>query len=207
MTPELLYTIFRYKHGAYISRPRKLPKDITKHINEKMNSVQSDNLKTAAIFFDSKWINIDPNEYINCGFDVLGKKFSFHNFFDPRIMRLYIMRDKNKKRELETSKQDLINSAKFILEYIKENNISFLTYINKKIGHRRIIIEHYISNKICPLFFCFLLYNNKIELTEEENAILPYISVQYRNATVLIKKIDDFLMKIEDKLYGFNPIR
>ena len=185
--------LFYKTHEAYFGTPHGF---LTK-INENDECV-----KRILLFFASKWQNVDPEIYIRCGFDLFRKEFCFDRFFDDRIMRKYIQHDKSKKRELFDSKQSLIDSAKYVLSYMKEHKISFNEYLVSTIGMRKLIIEHYLKNNLSPLFFCYFIYLKQIKLNDEDAMFLPYINIQYKRCMPLIKKNEDFLMKIEDKLYG-----
>ena len=80
-------------------------------------------------------------------------------------------------------------------------------YLKLKDVKQKVIIKHYLDNNISVLFFCYFLYLKKFRLLDEDKMFLPYISTHYRKSIPLIKRMEDFFIKIEEKLYGFNPTR
>ena len=63
-------------------------------------------------------------------------------------MLLYIQKDKNRKREIDITKKGLINSAKFVKEWMRVNNKNFNEYIHHRDGKSIIAVDHYLKNKI-----------------------------------------------------------
>lgn len=155
-------------------------------------------------WFATKWSNIDPYLYFMCGFDLFEKRFSYVKFFHKKILMLYIQRDKIHKRETKIEKEKLIKSAKFVKQYMRDNDIkSILEYVNKGDGNRKIVINHYLKNFIDPAFFVFLMRKG-LTLTDEDRGYLPYISINYRVLNLKLNDHQSFLNKIEQNL---NPNR
>jgi len=196
---EKIYIAFRKSQAEYNNRGYRLPKDFEKHFNTKM----SENNKKALIkitgWFLTKWQNIDPNLYFQCGFQLYEKNFSYMKFFKDKIILLYKTRDKNKKREIKITKKGLADSAIFVKKWMNKNNASLLEYINTREGNQRIAVDHYTKNKIDASFFVFLMRKGMI-LTDNERSVIPYIQKNYRKITFGLNDIEGFIKKLEEKL-------
>ena len=102
-----IYRQFRRAQAHKNNRGYRMPKDFDKHFSTKMSEKNREALTLATKFFNTKWHNIDPYRFFECGFELF-KTFSYTQFFDPRVINLYVTRDKNHKRELKVSKQEMI---------------------------------------------------------------------------------------------------
>ena len=98
-----IYTEYRRAQALEYNRGYRIPKNFQKHLNFKMSSKNREALELATKYFNTKWKNIDPAKFFEAGFGVL-KSFTYVQFFDPRVMRLYIQRDKNQRDRLPIHK-------------------------------------------------------------------------------------------------------
>jgi len=200
MSPENIYYFFRKAQSENKGRGFRMPKDFESHLEKKFSKKNREALLMATGCFSTKWENVDPYRYFQCGFELL-KTFSYINFFDPRVMRLYIQKDKNIKRESSNYKQEITKSITFVKKYMKKHNIiMFSDYLRLTDGERRVITKHYIANKISKFFIVWLMVLGKLSLSDGHIAFMPYISDQYREIRVKLDEIGPFLRKIKGRL-------
>jgi len=200
MKDEDIYYFFRKAQSESKGRGFRLPKDFESHLQNRFTVKNRESLIMVTGFFNTKWENVDPFRYFQCGFELL-KTFSYINFFDPRVMRLYIQKDKNIKRELSNCKREITNSVVFVKKYMKNNNIiTFNDYTQITNGNRSIIVKHYTQNKVSKFFVVWMIVLGKISLSDNDVAWIPYISDQYREIRVKLDEIGPFLRKIQRKL-------
>jgi hypothetical protein len=113
----------------------------------------------------------------------LYKSFSYHNFLDDKIIKLYIQRDKIKKHENIKNKEDIINSFKYIKNNFNKYNITKLRdYCNIKENYEYLIVKDYIVNNIniIVLLYCVL----KKYLTLDDQKIKIENIIKYKNQTL-----------------------
>lgn len=200
MNTEELYIKFRKAQAAYNGRPYRLPKDIEAHIQTKMNKQSREALEQAVAYFLTKWQNINVDKFLECGFEVFGRGFTYIKFFDRKVIELYIRRDKNEKREMEISKKRLIESAKNIKKYLQENDLTLKHYCRKRNQHQLIVVEHYHKGIVDKLLFVYLHMIKYILLEDNDKAEIPYIIEQYREIRRVANDLDGFLTQIQNLL-------
>ena len=187
--PIDIYRFFRMAQAQSKNRPWRMPKDFDNHIAKKMSSSNREALTLVTSYFNTKWSNVDSLDFFLCGFEIL-KTFSYKNFFDKRVMNLYIIKDKNRKREMEINKSSIKNSLTFIKEYIEKNNIkSIKQYGLIKNGNICLATDHYIKNKIDKYFFVKLIDSGVVSLTDDDRSLIPYIVEQYREILSVLNNI------------------
>ncbi len=196
---EEIYRSFRRVQSSTMGRGYRMPKDFSVWL-KKMNEHNRSELYKITARFKTKWHLIDPERYFLCGFELLSS-FSYKHFFDPRIIRLYINKDKNIKRQGEALKKNFIESVKFTKQYMKENQIqTFNVYCNSTYTNMHLPVIHYLSNKIDGFFLTWLLYSRMFQLSDDEQMMVPYIMEKYRENIVKLLNINDFLKKLKEKL-------
>ena len=122
-------------------------------------------------------------------------------FFDVRVLRLYIEKDKNIKREMSIHKNTIVDSIKFIKKYMSKNNIfMFRDYLEKRNGKQRVIVDHYMKNNVDKFALVWLIKNGKIILTDDDRAYMPYIVQQYREICNEIEGISGFIRKAVERI-------
>lgn len=201
MDAENVYYFFRKAQAESKGRGFRLPKDFETHLKNRFTDKNREALLLVTDFFNTKWENVDPLRYFQCGFELL-KTFSYTKFFDPRVMRLYIQKDKNIKREMSNCKKEITESVVFVKKYMKRNNIiMFSDYIMKSSkDNRKIVIKHYLDNKVSKFFIVWMMKRGKLSISDNDRAFMPYISDQYREIRVKLDEIGPFLRKVERKL-------
>jgi hypothetical protein len=192
-----LYLTFRKAQAFHKNRGYRMPKDFEAHF-EKMDERHQKSLIKASQWFATKWSNIDPYTYFLCGFD-LYKHFSYPMFFKKNIIMLYIEKDKNEKRKVETTKIGIAKSALFVKKWMIENNKTFYQYMRERNGNQRVAIDHYLKNKIDAAFMVFMIRKGMI-LNDQDRSYIPYIQERYRKINFNLNDIEDFLIKMEEKL-------
>lgn len=196
---EIIYHAFRKSQSDFFNRGYRMPKDFEGHFNDKFSENNKKILIKITGWFLTKWHNIDPYLYFKCGFELYDKRFTYAKFFDDKILLLYITRDKNKKREVRITKQQLIDSAVFVKKWMNKYNLSLNEYIHLREGNLLLAVDHYLKNKIDASFFVFLIQKGMI-LTDEDRSLIPYIHSNFRKIRFGLNDIKDFVIKLEDKL-------
>jgi hypothetical protein len=177
-----------------------MPKNFDVHLEKKFSKKNREALMLVTQYFNTKWRNINPYRYFQCGFSLF-KTFSYVKFFDPRVMRLYVQKDKNLKREMKINKKNIIESVKFIKKYMKDNNILLLRdYLQISNGNRKIVIDHYIHGHIDKFLIVWFIKSGKLILTDDDRASMTYIVHQYREIGEKIIEINGFMRKVSQKL-------
>ena len=114
---------------------------------------------------------------------ILQKTFSYNKFFDPKVLKHYINRDKIKKRDETNTEEDLKNSLKHIRSLLPDSqDYSDLLYKYSKMQVNNITlpVQDYLNNKIGKYFLTHLIKSGYVKLTQEENILCPLITENYR---------------------------
>ena len=178
------YRIFRKSQSNLLNRPYRLPRDWDNYLENKMPVKHREMLELITGFFNTKWINIDPEKYFDCGFELFQKKFSYNKFFDSRILKLYIEKDKIIKREWEIASEDINKSIDFIKRFMGKtphrNDLSLIKQYCILGDGYRYPIKHFIENKISKYILVWLIMKRYLQLTEEELGLIPIIKENFR---------------------------
>jgi hypothetical protein len=196
ITPEVVYTYYRKAQSIAKNRPYRLPKNFEKHLNEKMSEDNRGLLLLTTKFFNTKWKDVDPYRFFECGFELF-KSFTYNKFKDPRVIKLYIQKDKNIKRKAEFTKETLIESAKFVKQY---SYMPFNIYCMSRENNRLLIINHYLLNKIDHYFLTWLIYDKMVFLSDDDRAAIPYIEENYRKTIEELENVRPFLSRLKERL-------
>jgi hypothetical protein len=187
--PLDIYVAFRRAQSNILNRGFRLPKDFDKHLNSKMSKSNRDALILATGYFNTKWQNVDPALFFDCGFELF-KKFTYIQFFDERVMNLYKAKDKNRKREMEVNKEKLKESSAFVQKFMTDNEMKSLKeYCRRRNGESLIVVEHYLKGHIDKYFFVYLIDKRLILLNEDDKTMIPYIIEQYRECLQKLKEL------------------
>jgi hypothetical protein len=121
-------------------------------------------------------------------------------FLEPKVLKLYIARDKIKKRKTRLLKESMLESALYVKKWMKNNNVYTLQeYVQCTNGNISIAVEHYRKGKLDNGFFVFLLTKGLI-LNNNERNYVPYIIQNYRKIRSNLEKLKEFIRKMEDKI-------
>ena len=205
MTTEELYIAFRREQGNQRGIPYKMPKDIGLYIELKMNKPSQEALKTASLWFSTKWQNIDVTRFMKYGFELFGKSFTYTKFFDPNLMKFYIQKDRNEKLNAKHTKKELLESFTFIFEFMKDRELNsrygvLENYCKLKDGEKFLILEHYIKNKVSSLVFIYLMKKRYIILTDDMKILVPHLVQQQRELVYKIDEYKELFEKVEKQL-------
>ena len=198
---EQIYYYSRKAQAESKNRGFKMPKDFDKHLNNRMSVANRDALNLATKWFNTKWRNIEPYGFFQCGFE-LWKNFTYTKIFDVKVLNLYKAKDKNKKRELGDAKEGLIKSVKFVKTYIRGHatNKSVALYLHSSNSGVSLLIEHYLHNKVDKFFVVWLIRMGMFRMTDEDIAVAPYISEKFREMYFILNDMKDFLAKLKECL-------
>jgi hypothetical protein len=183
---ENIYFWFRKAQGVAKGKPFRLPKDFDKYMVEKMSIKNAECLELVTKLFNTKWHNVTPLEYFACGFELFGENFSYARFFDTRIIRLYIERDKIKKQGKMLNKNNFQMSVDFVAAFMKQRgynkNLSIVRqYCCVEQKGERIPIKHFQENSIDKYFLTWLIYKKYFEVDDTDRLMIPLIVANYRD--------------------------
>jgi len=197
-TPEEIYIAFRKAQAFFKNRGYRLPKDFEKHLETKMSAKNKEALILATKYFNTKWNRIDVERYMLCGFEIF-KSYTYTQFFNRKVMNLYIQKDKNIKRDIEINKKSMVSSLKFIKQYMNKYDIPTIgRYLLLKVGNQTIVIKHYMENKIDKYFLIWLIKEGLFTLSDDDRILVPYIIEQYRECLDKLNDIRPFLIKLKN---------
>jgi len=200
MTAEDVYYYFRKVQSESKGRGFRMPKEFESHLNKRFSKPNREALILVTKYFNTKWENIDVYKYMQCGFELF-KTFSYVKFLDKRVLNLYIVKDKNLKREMGVNKKLIIKSAKFVKQYMHDNNIfDFKDYCCIAIDNKKEIVSHYLHNKVDKFFFVWTIKLGYLVLSDADRSQLSYINAQYREILAKVDEIKDFFNKLKGSL-------
>jgi len=187
--PIDIYVAFRKAQAEASNRGFRIPKDFEKHMETKMSTKNREALLLSTKYFNTKWNNINIDMFFECGFEIF-KSFTYLQFFNQKVLNLYKVRDKNHKREMEVSKKGLLDSLKWVKQWISKNDVLDLKgYCRLRDGSRSQIVEHYLHNHIDKYFVVQMIDKGYLKLTDEDRALIPYIVEQYRECLYKLNEL------------------
>jgi hypothetical protein len=200
-----IYCAFRKAQANFLNRPYRLPKNWEK-FKTRMKKTNLDALELATRYFNTKWNKLDPERYFSTGFYLHGNGFTYIRFFDKKNLIKYIKDDKMLKRDLEVNKRSLIESAKFIKQYMSNRNgvnpkISLLRqYSCLKEGNMLLPVLHYIQGHVDTYFLVWLMRRGLVVIDDDHRPQIPYIVERYREHMAVINKpqISKFLERMRE---------
>jgi len=195
-----IYTEFRKAQAFEKNRGYRIPKDFQKHLKTKISTKNREALELCTNYFNTKWKHIDPFKYFEAGFGIL-KSFTYINFFDLRVIRLYIQRDKNQKRDIIVTKKIIVDSVKFIRRFIKDKGIESVSrYCMIKEGDISLPIKHYIKGYLSDCMIILLMKLKLLVLEDDEKGRIPYILQNYREISQKLDEMTGFIKRIKENI-------
>ena len=192
-----IYQIFRRVQSTALNRGYKMPANWEQFWHNKLTKEQRETLRKCYRLSITTWQDIDLYTYFECGFE-LWKGFSYHQWFNVPVINLYIQKAKIHKKVEVDIKKDLIESAKFVKQFCKDNNIETLKeYANLSYGSKLVCIEHFLKDKISKWFLCFLIYKKIVKLSKENWTRAPEINDNYAALIRELREIKIFIDKLE----------
>lgn len=197
---EDIYFYFRKAQAESKSRGFRMPKDFEKHLSTRMSEKNREALRLVTKYFNTKWKNVDVYKFMSYGFELF-RNFTYTQFFDQRVINLYIEKDKILKREINISKTSIRDSAFFIKKYMKRKGIPSLSrYCMLRARGSSLPVFHYMQNKVDKFLLVWFINIGYIRLDDDERAMIPYIVEQYREILVKIEEMKDFLKEVQKVL-------
>ena len=197
-----VYTAFRKAQAEHYARPYRLPKDFEYYFNVKVSPKNREYIQKAALYFSTRWRNINIDRYMRYGFELFGKRFTYAKFFDPRLLKFYIAKDKNEKREIKINKKTIIESAKYVKRYLKPlfspDSVTppLIQYCRLTDGYQSVPVKHYIEGHIDKYFLVWLLKTGVLRMTDEDRSQTPYIAENYRDYLLTVNELEPFFTRI-----------
>ena len=117
-----VYVCFRHAQSIAKEKGYRLPRDWETFRETRMSVKNREFLIKTVDAFNTKWHNVNLNDYMATGFD-LWKNFTYHQFLDTKVIELYKRKAKVKMRKLHIDKETVLESLKFVKNYMsdKEN--------------------------------------------------------------------------------------
>lgn len=180
-----VYVKFKKMESLYKNKGFKIPNDLGKLSQEKINK-----LEKVSNYFSTIWQNIDIDEYLKIGFEKW-KSFNIDKIDDERIFRKYVSNDKKIKNNFENiSTNDIQKSIDHIKSYYG-NVVAYCT--DSKIIRNP--INDFVQNKIDPITLSFLVEKRYISLREEEKLIISQFMNNYNDIKRIMYKHYDFIIR------------
>lgn len=179
-----IYITFRKEQANFFNRGFRLPKDWDSHW-AKMKANDREILETITVFFNTKWQDIDIERYFQSGFFVFRKKFTYTKFFDSRIIKDYVAKDKARKMNLSNIKKEFEKSLRFVIN----SGWKIPEYVRMSEGNMSFPVLHYIQGKIDISFLSYLVMKGMLKLNEVERSRCPLFEPKYREALVKLTEI------------------
>ena len=204
-----IYCAFRKAQANYLSRPFRLPKDWDTYKRKSLAKQSLANIELATKKFNGTWFKIDPERYFDTGFKLLGNKFTYVRFFNPKVIKKYIQDDKMVKRCMSLNKKSMLESAKFVKKYMSSREqtnpkISLARqYTVLTEGNTSLPIAHYLQGKIDKFFLVWLIRRGLVKITDEERINhIPEITENYREYLSYLnnKEMNGFLEKLREHI-------
>ena len=201
-----VYASFRKAQSNHFSRPYRLPKDFEYYSQTKMSPSNRDCLERMAKNFATRWQNIDIDKYMQYGFELFGKGFTYARFLDKRLFNFYVEKDKNEKRETKIEKRTIIQSAKFIKKFIKsvqveQSDIPLLTQSGRiQIGLQSAAVSHYLTNRIDKYTLGWLIDQGVVRLSDQDRAMIPLVVGNYRAFLDRVRRIETFFVRVKESI-------
>jgi hypothetical protein len=192
-----MYTTFdiytKHKIAQAISKGKgyRLPKDWEVYWNNKVSFEDKELIQKATDYFNTKWSDLNIDVFMSVGFEIY-KNFKYQHFFEKKVIKNYIARDKNKKYISKDIRKELVDSLKYVLK----NYENILSYCEIVENNRKKVIDDYIKNNISASFLCLLIKLGIVNFTEDDKALCPYIKSEYKNIKKKIDENKEFVDKI-----------
>jgi hypothetical protein len=169
-----------------------------------MNPRNREALEMATGHFNTIWRNIAPERFFQCGFELFKKNFTYTKFFDRRILRLYIERDKIIKREWDLNLIGIKKSIEFIKGYMRirphREDLSMIKQYCLFREGESMPIRHFIENNIDKFTVSWLIGKHYLVLTDEERMVVPLIVQNYNLYHTKLYSQPDIVKWLEEEL-------
>lgn len=199
-----VYVSFRHAQGQAKNKPYRLPKQWETFRENRMSPTNREFLDKTVQYFNTKWHNVDLNDYMSTGF-MLWKNFSYHQFLNPKVIELYKRRVKVNLRKLRVDKETVLESLKHIKSFMSDKETingynKLQTYCKLKEGHSHIAFQDYHKGKLDNLTMSYLVYKRYVKLSDEERGVMTNFTQNYRELVDSMKDLQKFIEKAEQSI-------
>lgn len=179
MLKELdIYKTFKKVEAEKKGKEVRLPSSIPKNLSDDNKNI----LSIITVYFNTKWANIDPEQYFNVGFS-LWKTFSIPFFLREDIIKTYIAKDKSRKFNTKFSKQTLLES----LKYVKKSG-GVCEYCNTYYGVNSRPVLDYVRGKIDKFLLTYFIKYSILNLKETDKVLIPEVIENMRELSIPLLK-------------------
>lgn len=202
ITIEDVYLSYLKMKGIINKRPYRLPNEPSLSLEKLRQSNQKnyDNIKTLTAYFNTKWNNIDPEKYLECGFKLF-PNFSYTNMLNDKILKQYIQLDKIQKFHSELNKKTVLNSFKHIKQTNKNLNLTSLRdYCSFKDDQVMMCTNDYVKGKIDPYTMVYVMLKKYLVPTPEEKAKIQDLLTKVTQYKQEVVDNWEYYMKLEKAL-------
>jgi hypothetical protein len=201
-----VYAAFRRAQANHKGTGYRLPKDWKKHSETKMTDFNRDKLYKMMVHFNTTYSNVDMDKYMACGFQIWSG-FTYKHFCDQKIMNLYMQHDKQKKRQMQASVNDVDKTFAYIATRLqslpRRSGYSQLQNFCKfSDGEVKLCINTYLKGMMDTTTLVYCIYKRYINLTDDERALTPYISERYRELVENMLELKSYIEEKERLLDG-----
>jgi len=198
-----VYTSFRRAQAIAKDKPYRLPKN-WESFKLKMSKQNDEWLYKATVWFNTKYVNIDIDEYMLCGFE-LWKGFTYKHFCDSRVINLYIEKDKIKKRKMQITHEEIDKSFVNIENWLKDQPLrSGYTQLQNlckfREGEIRCVIGLYNRGLVDTMTLTYCLNKRYLIMSDDERLLMPYISQRYRELQESLLLVKGYINQKEIEL-------
>lgn len=206
MITELdVFEAFQRAKSKVSGRGFTLPKDWEKYLATKMSKNNAASLYKMMAHFNTTLSNIDMDKYMDVGFQIWPKRFSYNKFCDPKILNLYMSIDKQKKREMNASIEQIDSTFEYLKKEMstrpkREGYGQLQNFCKFRDGEVRIIINTYLKGKIDAMTLTYCIFRRYLSLTDDERALTPYVADRYRDLVENLQEVKTYIERKEMEL-------
>lgn len=198
-----VYFAFRKAQSNSKNRGFRMPKDFDAFLS-KMSPMNREWLQRTTICFNTKWLNIDLEQYMACGFEIW-KSFTYKYMLHEKVIQLYIHKDKTRKRKIEVTHRNIETTFYNIYDFLQDKPQrpgykQLQNFCKFREGEVRTCINMYVRGKIDSVTMSYCVNKGYINLTDDERALSPYLVQKYRDMLDLLEEIKPFIIRKEAEL-------
>lgn len=200
-----VYAAFRRAQANAKGTGFRLPTDWESHKTNRMTEYNYDQLYKMTVHFNTTLSNINMDRYMACGFE-LWKGFTYKHFCDQKILNLYMTHDKNRKRRMQASVDEIDSTFEFLKREMgvkprRDGYGQLQNFCKFRDGEVKFIINTYLKGKVDTMTLTYCIYKRYLTLTDDERALTPYVADRYRE---LVENMQEVKVHIERKESELN---
>jgi hypothetical protein len=199
-----VYASFRRAQANYKGTGYRLPKDWESHKEKRMTDHNGNQLYKMTSYFNTTYSNINMDRYMACGFE-LWDAFTYRHFCDPKIINLYMTHDKQRKRKMKASVEEIDVTFEFLKREMgvkprRDGYGQLQSFCKFRDGNVRLIINTYLKGKIDTMTMTYCIFQRYISLSDDERALTPYIADRYRELVENMQEVKRYIERKEIEL-------